>query len=131
MAQRVGRGIAPLFHDHGTRRGVSGQQHAPAVLYPRERSGTHCTGGCEGPKAGLVGRKNLAPKGFDSRTVQPGSSVAIPNELPGPCLHSITNRNNRTFFVRKRFLSRKKKRQLKFPSLSLLMNSQSEICSEL
>jgi len=24
---------------------VSGQQHAPAALYPRERPGTHCTGG--------------------------------------------------------------------------------------
>ena len=34
VAQRVGRGIALLFHDHGTRRGVSGQQHAPAALYP-------------------------------------------------------------------------------------------------
>ena len=43
MAQRVGRGIALLFHDRGTRRGVSGQQHAPAALYPRERPGTHCT----------------------------------------------------------------------------------------
>ena len=34
MAQRVGRGIALLFHDRGIRRGVSGQQHAPAALYP-------------------------------------------------------------------------------------------------
>jgi Pyruvate/2-oxoacid:ferredoxin oxidoreductase delta subunit len=25
--------------------GVSGQQHAPAALYPRERPGTHFTGG--------------------------------------------------------------------------------------
>ena len=36
MAQRVGRDIALLFLDRGTRRGVSGQQHAPAALYPRE-----------------------------------------------------------------------------------------------
>ena len=36
MAQRVGRVIALLFHDHGTRRGVSGQQHAPAALYHRK-----------------------------------------------------------------------------------------------
>jgi len=35
VAQRVGRGIALLFHDRGTRTGVSGQQHAPAALYPR------------------------------------------------------------------------------------------------
>jgi hypothetical protein len=34
--------------------GVSGQHHAPAALYPRERTpGTHCTGGWVGPRAGL------------------------------------------------------------------------------
>jgi len=34
VAQRVGRGITLLFHDRGTRRRVSGQQHARAALYP-------------------------------------------------------------------------------------------------
>jgi hypothetical protein len=34
--------------------GVSGQHHAPAALCPGERtSGTHCTGGWVGPRAGL------------------------------------------------------------------------------
>jgi hypothetical protein len=34
--------------------GVSGQRHALAVLYPRERTPcTHCTGGWVGPRAGL------------------------------------------------------------------------------
>jgi hypothetical protein len=34
--------------------GVSGQHHAPAALYPRERTpGTHCTGGWVGHGAGL------------------------------------------------------------------------------
>jgi hypothetical protein len=35
--------------------GVSGQRHAPAALYPREKGPprTHCTGGWVGPKAGL------------------------------------------------------------------------------
>ena len=47
VAQRVGRGIALLV--------VSGQQHAPAALYPRERPGTHFTGGWVGPRAGLDG----------------------------------------------------------------------------
>jgi len=32
VTQRVGRDIALLFHDRGTRRWVSGQQHAPAAL---------------------------------------------------------------------------------------------------
>jgi len=35
--------------------GVSGQQYAPAGLYPRERHGTHFTGGWVGPRAGLDG----------------------------------------------------------------------------
>jgi len=65
VAQRVGRGIALLFHDRGTRGGVSGQRHAPAALYPRERPGTHCTGGWVGPRAGLDGRKISSPPGFD------------------------------------------------------------------
>ena len=42
VAQRMGRGM-------------SGQQHAPTALYPRERHGTHCTGGCVGPRIGLDG----------------------------------------------------------------------------
>ena len=32
---------------------MRGQRHAPAALYTRERPGTHCTGSCVGPKAGL------------------------------------------------------------------------------
>jgi hypothetical protein len=32
---------------------VRGQRHAPAAFYPRERPGTHCTGGWVGPRAGL------------------------------------------------------------------------------
>jgi hypothetical protein len=65
VAQKVGRGIAVLFHDRDTRRGVSGQQHAPAALYPRERRGTHFKGGWVGPRAGLDGRKISSPPGFD------------------------------------------------------------------
>jgi len=50
---------------------VSGQQHAPAALYPRERPGTHCTGGWVGPRVGLDVRKYLVPTGIRSRTFQP------------------------------------------------------------
>jgi len=64
VAWRVGRGIALLFHDCGTKRGVSGQQHAPAALYPRERPSTHFTGVWVGPRAGLDGRKISSPPGF-------------------------------------------------------------------
>ena len=58
MAQRVGRGIALLFHDRGTRRWVSGQQHALAALYPRERPGTQFTGGWVGPGPVWTGGKS-------------------------------------------------------------------------
>jgi len=40
--------MALLFHDRGTRRRVSGQQHAPAALYARERPSAHFTGGWVG-----------------------------------------------------------------------------------
>ena len=43
----------------------------PRPLYPRERTGTHCTGGWVGPRAGLDEDKNLPPPGLDPRTVQP------------------------------------------------------------
>ena len=36
---------------------MSGQQHAPTVLYPREKAGSHFTGGWVGPRFGLDGRK--------------------------------------------------------------------------
>jgi len=60
VAQRVGRGVALLFHDRGT-----GQQHAPDALYPRERPGTHLTGGWVGSRADLDGRKISPPLGFN------------------------------------------------------------------
>jgi hypothetical protein len=52
-----------------------GQRHAPGAPYPRERAGTHCTGGWVGLRAGLdrCGKSRLPP-GFDPRTVQPVGS---------------------------------------------------------
>jgi hypothetical protein len=37
----------------------------PGHTYPRERPGTHFTGGWVGPRAGLDGQKVLPPPGFD------------------------------------------------------------------
>jgi len=70
VAQRVGRGIALLFHDHGTRRGwvVSSTPRPHFTLgktwYPfYKRLG--------GPQ-GWSGRvENLVPSGIRSRTIQP------------------------------------------------------------
>jgi len=44
---------------------MSGQQQAPASLYPRERLGSHFTGGRVGPRADLDGRKISSQSGFD------------------------------------------------------------------
>jgi len=76
VAQRLGRGIALLFHDRGTRSGVSGQQHAPAALYPRERPCTRFTGGWVGPRVGLDRRKISSPPEFD-----PGPSSPVAQSL--------------------------------------------------
>jgi hypothetical protein len=56
-------------------KGVRGQRHALAAFYPRERPGTHCTGGWVGPRAGLdrCGKSRLPP-GYDPWTVQPVAS---------------------------------------------------------
>ena len=45
--------------------GVSGQKHAQAANYLRERPGTHFTGGWVGPRAGQDGRKISSPPEFD------------------------------------------------------------------
>ena len=95
MAQRAGRGKALLFHDRGAR-GVSGQQHAPAALYPRERSGTQFKGGWVGPRAVLDGRKNLVPTGIRSLDRPTRSSVSIRTELPGPHMHTHTPHTHHT-----------------------------------
>jgi len=71
---------------------VSGQQHAPAALYPRERPGTHFTGGWVGRRTGLDRGKNLSPQGFDPGSSSPWS-VAIPTELPGPHLPGFHKEN--------------------------------------
>ena len=44
-------------------------------------------GGSQGPV--WTGAENLVPTGIRSRTVQPGSSVAIPTKLPGPPLKTV------------------------------------------
>jgi len=49
-AHRGSRGIVLLFHDQQHYKGVRGQRHAPAALYPREKAGTHCTGGLVAPQ---------------------------------------------------------------------------------
>ena len=65
-AQTMGRVIALLFHDRGTRRSEWSAARPGRTLPPGK---THFTGGWVGPRAGLDGRKIPCLPGFD----------------PGPC----------------------------------------------
>ena len=73
MAQTVGRGIALLFQDLGSRSEwvVSS---TPRPTLPQERPATHRTGGwvCTGPV--WTDGNYRPPPGFDPRTVQPVAS---------------------------------------------------------
>jgi len=89
------RGMAVLFHDLGTRWGGWSTSH-PGRLYPRERTGTHCTGGWVGPRDGLDScGKSLPPPGCDPRTFQPVESRctywAIPAHRPHSTLPKAQN----------------------------------------
>ena len=55
--------------------GGEGSASRPGRCLPRERPGTHCTGGWVGPRAGLERcGKSRPPPAFDPRTVQPVAS---------------------------------------------------------
>ena len=54
---------------------MSGQGHAPAALYRQESPGTHYTGRCVGPRAGLDRCGKSRPhRDSDPRTVKPVTS---------------------------------------------------------
>jgi len=87
VAQRVGRGIALLIHDRGTRRGWSAA-HPDRTLTPgKTRYPFYRRLG--GPQGRSGRAENLVPTGIRSWTVQP--IVAIPTELPGPHTHTHTH----------------------------------------
>jgi hypothetical protein len=56
----------------------------PGRFYPREKPGTHRTGGWVGPKPVWIGAENLAPPGFDPRTFQPVASRNTDYAIPAP-----------------------------------------------
>jgi hypothetical protein len=62
----------------------------PRPLCPRERPGTHCTGGWVGPRAGLDMCEKISPlPGFDSRTVQLVASRYTDRAIPAPLTQSV------------------------------------------
>jgi hypothetical protein len=66
MAHRGSRGIALHLHDQRHKKRVRGQRHATVVIYPRDRAGTHCTGGWVGPRASLDRCGKSRPTGIRS-----------------------------------------------------------------
>ena len=61
---------------------MSGQQHAPASLYPLGKTRYPLYRRLGGPQGQSGWAENLFPTGIRSRTVQ--AIVAIPSQLPGP-----------------------------------------------
>jgi len=82
--------IAQLFFNLGTRRGCVWSASRPGRLYPRERRGTHCTGGWVGPGAGLDSCGKSCPTGIRSPDLPARSVVAVPTTLTG-CRISYIN----------------------------------------
>jgi hypothetical protein len=80
VAQRAGRGIALPFHDRSTRMGEWSAAR-PGRTLPPGKTRYPLYRWLGGPQAWYGQAENLAPPGFDPRTVQP--IVAIPTELSG------------------------------------------------
>jgi hypothetical protein len=60
-AQRESRGYSSALSLTLALDGVGSQLHALAALPPAKRCGTHCTGGCVGPRTGLDGCEKSRP----------------------------------------------------------------------
>jgi len=70
--------------------GVGGQRHASAALYPRERPGTHWTGGWVSPRVGLEGCGKSAPTGIQSPDRSVRSEPLYRLNYPGPQINKGT-----------------------------------------
>ena len=81
-----------------TLEGVRDQRHAPTALYPRERHGTHCTGGWVGPRAGMDKcGKFHPPPGFEPWTAQPVESRYTDWAIPAHILTYALLKYQRNF----------------------------------
>ena len=94
MAQRVGRGLALLFHDRGTRRGGEWSAARPGCTLPPEKTRYPLYKKLGGPQGRSGGRKIASPPVFDPGSSSPWS-VAIPTELPGPPCVNVRDLNNK------------------------------------
>jgi hypothetical protein len=85
----VSGGIARLFLNLGTRRGVLSASR-PGRLYPRERPGTHCTGGWVGPGAGLDRCGKSRPTGITYIMKGKPRGQDVTSQIQGNQVNSIT-----------------------------------------
>ena len=88
VAQRVGGGVALLFHDRGTRRDEWSAARPGRTLHPgKTRYPPYRRLG--GPQGRSGRADNLAPPGFDPRTVQPEDS-RYTDWASWPTVHRMT-----------------------------------------
>ena len=74
---------------------MRGQRHAPAALCPRERPGTHCTGGWMGLRAGLDWCGKSLPTGIRFPDLPPRRQSLYRLRYPAYCLPDFTASNAR------------------------------------
>ena len=94
MAQRVGRGIALLFHDRRTRRGCVVSSTPRPYFTHRKDSVPIVQEAGWAPEPVWTGAENLAPTGIRSPDRPARSSVAIATELPGRRLFYVLSVQN-------------------------------------
>ena len=94
-ALRESRGIALLYFRPLHQKGVRGQCRAPAAPYPRERPGTHCTGGWVGLRAGL----DWCGKSRPHRYSIPGPSSPQAVRYPAPHVQYLFPENCAFFLL--------------------------------
>ena len=100
MAQRVGRGIALLFRDHGTRRGEWSAARPGRTLPPgKTRYPLYSRLG--GPQGRSGRAENLAPTGIRSPD-RPARSQSLYRlsytHTPSPPIHTYINQNSSVHF---------------------------------
>jgi hypothetical protein len=80
----VSGGIAQLFLNLGTRRGVCGQHHAPAAFAPGKDPVPIVQQAGWAPDSVWIGAENLVLPGFDPRTSQSAANRYTDYAIPAP-----------------------------------------------